>query len=97
MSATPAPTASKVSNGRTSVPAGNTSMLMRPPLAAPIRCAKRSALDCSPGEPAGQSVTIFSRRIPCAIAGVARLDVAPAANAPAAPRISRRLMAVPLL
>jgi hypothetical protein len=49
MSAIPAPTASKVSNGRTSAPAGNTSILMRPPLAAPIVCAKRTALDCSPG------------------------------------------------
>ena len=35
MSATPAPTASNVSNGRTRVPAGNTSILMRPPLTVP--------------------------------------------------------------
>jgi hypothetical protein len=42
---TPAPTASKVSNARTSTPAGNTSMLMGPPDAVPILCAKRVALD----------------------------------------------------
>jgi hypothetical protein len=41
----PALTASKVSKARTNAPAGNTSMLMRPPVAAPILCAKRAALD----------------------------------------------------
>ena len=93
MSATPAPTASKVSNGRTSAPAGNTSILMRPPVAAPIVCAKRTALVCRPGVPSGQSVTIFSCRIPCAIAGAGKLKAAPVANDPAPARISRRLMA----
>jgi hypothetical protein len=38
------PTASKLSNGRTSAPAGNTSILMRSPVAAPTVCAKRTAL-----------------------------------------------------
>jgi hypothetical protein len=44
MSAIPELTASNVSKGRTNAPAGNTSMLIRPPLAAPIVCAKRTAL-----------------------------------------------------
>ena len=47
--------------------------------------------------PSGQSVTIFSCRIPCAIAGAGKLKVAPAANDPAPARISRRLMAASLL
>ena len=38
------PTASKVSNGRTNAPAGNTSILMRPPVVSPIACASRTAL-----------------------------------------------------
>ena len=42
--------------------------------------------------PAGQSVTIFNCRIPCAIAGAGKLSAAPAANDPAALKMSRRLM-----
>src|SRR5262249_45733641 len=92
MSATPAPTASKVSNGRTSVSAGNTSILMRPPVAAPTVCAKRTALVCRPGVPSGQSVTIFNCRTPCAIAGAEKLGPAPAAIDAAPAKRSRRLM-----
>ena len=93
MSAMPAPTASKVSNGFTSAPAGNTSILMRPPVASPIVCASRTALGWSPGMLSGQPVTNLSCRIPWAIAGAGRLNVAPAANDPAPARISLRLMA----
>jgi hypothetical protein len=96
MSAIPAPTASKVSNARTNAPAGNTSILMRPPVASPTVCAKRTALVCRPGMFSGQSVTIFNCRFPWAIAGVGKLTVAPAAIVPAPVRISRRLMAAPL-
>src|ERR1700730_15957005 len=46
-----------------------------------------------PGVSAGQSVTIFSCRIPCAIAGAGKLKPAPAATDPAPARISRRRMA----
>ena len=45
----------------------------------------------------GQSVTIFSCRFPCAIAGAGKLTVAPAANDPAPARRSRRLMAATFL
>ena len=47
--------------------------------------------------PSGQSVTIFSCRIPCAIAGAGKLEAAPVANDPAPARISRRLMAAPFI
>src|SRR5262245_6618674 len=97
MSATPAPTASKVSNGRTSAPDGNTSILMRPPVATPTISANLTALAWRPGVSSGQSVTIFSCRIPCAIAGDGKRTVAPVASDPAPARISRRLMAPPFL
>ncbi len=62
MSATPAETASKVSNARTRALAGNTSILMRPLVASPIVCASRRALGSRPGMVSGQSVTIVSCR-----------------------------------
>src|SRR5713101_3339986 len=97
MSATPAPTASKVSNGRTNAPDGYTSILMRPLVAAPMVCAKRTALAWLPGVSSDQSVTSFNCRIPCAIAGAGKLKVAPVANDPAPARISRRLTSCPAL
>ena len=91
ISATPALTASKVSNGRTRAPAGNTSILIRPPLASPIVSASRTALACSPGRPSGQSVTILSSSTPCARAGLG--NPAPATVVSPTPvRTSRRLM-----
>src|SRR5262245_26116375 len=93
MSTTPAPTASNVSNGRTKEPAGYTSILMRPPVAAPIACANRTALVCRPGVPSGQSVAIFRCRFPWAIAGAGKARLALPAKAPALVRTSRRLIA----
>ena len=96
MSATPAWTASKVSNGRTNAPEANTSILMRPPVPSVIVCASRRTLGIRPGMLSGQSVTNFNCRIPCAIAGAGKLTLAPAANDPAPARISRRRMAAVL-
>ena len=42
---------------------------MRPPVAAPMVCAKRTALAWLPGVSLGQSVTSFNCRVPCASAG----------------------------
>src|SRR5262245_27234443 len=86
MSASPEPTASKVSNARTNAPAGKTSTLIRPPLACSMVRAMRTALVCKPGMSAGQSVTSLSWRIPCVIAGAGKL--APAANDPAPAKTS---------
>src|SRR5262249_47762783 len=44
-----------------------------------------------------QSVTIFSCRIPCAMAGAGKLDAIPAVSEPAPARMSRRLIVVPCL
>ena len=95
MSATPAPTASKLSNGRTNAPAGKTSILMRPPVAVPIVCAKRTALVRRPGKASGQSVTILNCRRPCAIAGAGKPISETAAVWKAAPShpLARRVRA----
>ena len=64
MSATPALTASWLSNGRTSAPAGKISILMRPFVVSWTVRTNRAALPWSPGVFSGQSVTIRSERAP---------------------------------
>src|SRR5690606_30991091 len=88
--ATPADTASKVSNGRTTAPDGVTSILMRPSEASSIDFASRRALGSTPG-PSGQSVTMVRWRTDCPTAGAAT----PSAAAPAPERTSLRFIRTP--
>src|SRR5271166_2001437 len=93
MSATPAETASNVSNSRTRVFAGYTVTFSRPSETAVIDCASRSAPARSPGISSVQSVTSLSSLTPCAIAGAGKLPPAAIAVAPSSTSRRRLLIA----
>ncbi len=81
-SAVPRCTASNASNAGTSSPAENTLIVSRPPVAASIFSAKRTAATPPPGNIFGQLVTMRHSTRPCEIAGAATVVIAAVAAIP---------------